>query len=149
MLLLGIGVFAREALHENGGLVRRVLQKIAPLGKSCANVSKKTHVWQVVEALLAGATLEAALEEPPPRRPRTRRGRLEPKPLGAEVAVAARQGSTPEILVVARQELECVVCLEEMDEDDEDAAFCCASAYSLCTACAPVVQQCVICRSER
>ena len=37
------------------------------------------------------------------------------------------------------------MCLEEMDEDDEDAAFCCASAYSLCTACAPVVQQCVIC----
>ena len=149
MLLLGIGVFAREALHESGGLVRRVLQKIAPLGKSCAKVSKKPQVWQVVEALLSGATLEVALEEPPPRRPRTRRGRLEPGLLAAEVAVAARQGSTPEILVVARQELECVVCLEEMDEDDEDAAFCCASAYSLCAACAPVVQQCVICRSER
>ena len=137
ILLLGIGVFAREALHESCGLVRRVLQKIARPGKSPGKGRRGPNVWQVVEALLAGVALDVALEEPPPRRPRTRRVRVVPSALEEKAPV------------ILGREFECVVCLEEMDEDEEDAAFCCASAYSLCAACAPVVQQCVICHAPR
>ena len=144
VLLLGIAIFAREALHRNGALVRRFVRKVA------ARSGGYQEVWLLVEAMWSGMTLREALA---PKAGRAKRVKLRPLPprgvLKQDRAVHVEHGIGNDIEHRSEPglECECVVCLQPMDEDDADYAFCCASAYSLCETCADKVKACVICHS--